>query len=145
MSTRDALELGLVLAGFGQLALCAGTLALPRILDWRRKLAALPRLEGQVFRVYAGYIWGTNLAFGLVSALAPDWLLDGSPLATAVAAFICVYWTVRLLLQFAYLDLAAARPPGGVYRALEVVLDALFVALTVGYGAVVWWNVAGAA
>ena len=122
------------LAGVGQLCLCAGTLVLPRVLGWRTKLAVLPTLERQMFWVYAGYIWATNLAFGLVSALAPGWLLDGSGLASAVLGFIAVYWGARVVLQFAYFDLASARPPGALFRVAERALDLLFVGLTALYG-----------
>ena len=37
---------------------------------------ALRPLLRQVFWTYAAYIWFTNLCFGLVSALAPHWLLE---------------------------------------------------------------------
>jgi hypothetical protein len=122
------------LAGVGQVGLCLGTLALPRMLGWGEKLAALPTLERQMFWVYAAYIWGTNLAFGLVSALAPEWLLDGSGLASAVLGFIAVYWGARVALQFAYFDLASARPPGAMFRLAERALDVLFIGLTGLYG-----------
>lgn len=131
------------LAGVGHIGLCLGTLALPRMLGWREKLLALPTLERQMFWVYAAYIWGTNLAFGLVSALAPAWLLDGSGLASAVLGFIAVYWGARVVLQFAYFDLASARPPGTLSRVAEGVLDVLFIWLTVLYGAACVLSVMG--
>jgi hypothetical protein len=121
-------------AGIGQLGLCAGTLVLPRVLGWRTKLAVLPNLERQMFWVYAAYIWGTNLAFGLLSALAPAWLVDGSGLSTAVLGFIALYWGARVVLQFVYFDLESARPPGAHFRAAELVLDLLFIGLTALYG-----------
>src|SRR5262245_28399545 len=58
------------LAGLGQVVLVAGSLAVPRVLGWRRELAGLRPLTRQVFWTYAGYILTTNLVFGLVSALA---------------------------------------------------------------------------
>jgi hypothetical protein len=128
------LEPWIQLAGVAQLCLCAGTLALPRMLGWRAKLAVLPTLEQQMFWVYAGYIWGTNLGFGLVSALAPGWLVDGSGLASAVLGFIAAYWGARVVLQFVYFDLASARPPGAFFRVAERALDLLFVGLTALYG-----------
>jgi hypothetical protein len=133
--TLSSLALWIALAGWGQLALCAGTLALPRILKWREKLAATPKLERQMFLVYAAYIWATNLAFGLLSALAPRLLLDGSPLAACVLGFIALYWGARVALQFGYFDLKSARPPGWFYVAAEQALNVLFVGLTLLYGA----------
>ncbi len=124
----------LVLAGIGQLALTLGSLALPRILRWKEDTAKLQPLTRQVFWIYAGYIWSTNVAFGLLSVLAPERLLDRTPLARAVAGFIAAYWGVRLLLQFVVLDRKSA-PPGAVFRVAEGALVALFVGCTLVYGA----------
>lgn len=44
-------------------------------------------LVRQLFWTYAAYVWLTNLSFGLLSALAPAWLLAGPGLRAAVAAF----------------------------------------------------------
>jgi hypothetical protein len=123
----------LILAGFGQLALAAGSLALPRILRWSDDTAKLRPLTRQVFWTYAAYIWVTNICFGAVSAFAPDWLLDGSPLARVVTAYITAYWGARVLVQFSYYDRSEA-PPGTFYRVAEVALVGLFVFLTAVYG-----------
>lgn len=124
----------LVLAGIGQLVLIVGSLAIPKVLNWQEELAPLSTLTRQMFWVYSGYIWGTNLSFGLVSAFAPGWLLDGSPLAGAVCGFITVYWGARVVIQFAYFDLSSL-PPGIWHRLAKWCLDLLFVALTMLYGA----------
>ena len=60
----------LVAAGVGQLILCSASLAIPRVLRWPEDLARLRPLTRQVFWTYAGYIWATNLSFGLISTLA---------------------------------------------------------------------------
>ena len=137
------LQLPLIFAGAAQLLLCLGTLALPRILRWKEKLAILPTLERQMFYVYAAYIWGTNLAFGLVSCCAASWLLDGSGLASAVLGFIALYWGARVALQFLYFDLRSARPPGVIFVVAERALDLLFVGLTLLYGAAFACSIAG--
>jgi hypothetical protein len=124
-----------LLAGLGQLGLAAVSLTIPRMLGWRAETAKLRPLTRQMFWTYAGYIWGSHVAFGLLSALAPDRLLDGSLLARAIAAFIALWWTVRLVLQFAYLDRGGA-PAGLRYRWAEGALVSLFVFLALVYGAV---------
>lgn len=128
-----------VAAGAGQLALAAASLAIPRALGWREETARLRPLTRRVFWTYAGYILGFHVAFGLISVLAPDLLLDGSPLATGVSAFIAVYWGVRLVLQFAWFR-GAGVPAGLRYRLAEAALVALFVALTLIYGAAAWFG-----
>jgi hypothetical protein len=124
---------GLVLvAGVGQIVLIVGSLAIPRVLRWSEETAKLRPLTRQVFWTYAGYIWATNLCFGLLSALAPRWLLDGSPLAGAVSAYIAAYWGARLVIQFTYFDRGDA-PPGLRFKVAEALLVGLFVFLTLVY------------
>lgn len=125
----------LIVGGLGQIALIIGSLAIPKELGWREELAPLQPLTRQMFWVYAGYIWGTNLSFGLISALAPMELLAGTTLSAAVTGFIFVYWAARMILQFAYFDLSAL-PIEGWQRWAKGVLDVLFVCLTLLYGAI---------
>jgi hypothetical protein len=140
----SSLETVVFLAGLGQLALVVASLAIPRVLDWRADVAQLRPLTRQVFWTYAGYIWCTNLCFGLVSTFGPAWLLDRSPLATVVTAYIAVYWAARVAIQFLYFDRSHV-PPGPLPRIGEVVLVGLFVALTFTYGAAVFANLQGRA
>jgi hypothetical protein len=128
------LETAVRLAGLGQLALAAASTAIPRVLRWRQETAVLRPLLRQLFWIYAAYILGFHVAFGLLSSSRPAWLLDGSGLATAVSGFIGLYWGVRLVLQFTYVDRSDA-PKGRWFRAAEVALVLLFVALSTVYGA----------
>jgi hypothetical protein len=130
----------IIAAGIGQLLLAAGSLAIPRVLKWREELAKLRPLTRQVFWTYAGYIWTTNVCFGLVSLLIPDELLSGSKLASAVCGFITLYWFARIVIQFAYFDRRDA-PAGMVFRLAEVGLVGLFVFLSGVYGWAVAANV----
>lgn len=127
------METLVLLAGVGQLALALGSLALPRILRWSEETAKLRPLTRQVFWTYAAYIWATNVCFGVVSALAPDRLLDGTPLARVVTGYIAAYWGARVLVQFLYFDRSAA-PSGAFYKVAEAVLVGLFIFLTAVYG-----------
>jgi hypothetical protein len=142
MSHTDPWLFAVRVAGAGQLFLAACSLAIPRILRWPEDTAKLRSLTRQIFWVYAGYILGFHIAFALLSLLAPQWLLDGTPLAGAVAGFIAVYWGVRLTLQFTIIDRRDA-PDGKLIRAAEVALVSLFVGLTFTYAAVAWRTWAG--
>jgi hypothetical protein len=123
----------LIAAGAGQLVLILASLAIPRLLRWPEDVAKLRPLTRQVFWTYAGYIWATNLSFGLVSTFAPGWLLDGSPLAGAVCGFIATYWGARVAIQFLYFDRSDA-PKGTLVAAAESLLVGLFVFLILVYG-----------
>jgi hypothetical protein len=123
----------IVVAGMGQLGLVAASLAIPRALHWAEDLAKLRPLTRQVFWVYAAYIWSTNLAFGLISAFAPRWLLDPTPAAGAVCAYMGIYWGARLVIQFTYFDRTDV-PKGAFFCVGETVLVGLFLFLTLLYG-----------
>ena len=126
------LPTALVLAGLAQLGLAAASLAIPRVLGWRRELRAVGPLTRQTFWAYAAYVWGTHVAFGLVSGLAPHRLLDGSGLARAVCAFVALWWGARLALAFAGCE-GTALPPGRGVRWAERTLRMLFAVLTAVY------------
>src|SRR5262245_52080718 len=123
----------IIAAGVGQMLLAAGSLAIPRVLHWRDELARVRPLTRQVFWTYAGYIWTTNVCFGLVSVLMANELLAGTRLAATVCGFITLYWLARIVIQFAYFDHRDA-PQGLIFKLAEAVLVGLFVFLTAVYG-----------
>jgi hypothetical protein len=129
-------------AGVSQIVLIVASLAIPRVLRWREETAKLRPLTRQVFWTYAGYIWATNLCFGLVSTFLPAALLDGSPLAAAVTAFIAFYWGARLVIQFTYFDRSDV-PHGWHVRLAEAGLVALFLFLALVYGTATFVNIRG--
>ena len=138
------LESSIFAAGIAQIILVIGSLAIPRVLGWSQDTAKLRPLTRQVFWTYAGYIWVTNLAFGLLSSLAPSALLDGSVLAFSVSLYITVYWLARVIIQFVYFDRSDA-PQGKIFVAAEFVLVVLFISLTLIHGMAAWTNIPGAA
>jgi hypothetical protein len=113
---------------------------IPRLLHWHEEVARLRPLTRHVVTTYAFYVLGTNLAFGVLSTLRPEWLLDGSGLARSVAGFISLYWGVRLILQFAYYDRKDA-PAGPAFRIAEAALVTLFFFWACAYGYVAWTGV----
>lgn len=121
----------LKIAGLGQLALVAGSLMLPGILNWRRELAGLSKLTRQIFWVYACYIFGINLAMSLLTLLRPQWLAEQTPLARALCAFMGLYWATRLGIQFFIFDrsLADAKKIYAIAEAALVVMFAFWAGL----------------
>ena len=111
------LETLIFVAGILQVALVAGSFAIPGLLNWKRELSVLNPLIRQMFWTYAGYILVTNFSFGLLSIFAPVSLLDGSILAIVVSLFIGLYWTARIIIQFFYFDRKSA--PKGLSIFLE--------------------------
>lgn len=129
----------LKLAGILQIALCIGSLAIPKLLNWKGELKNVSTIIAQIFWTYAGYILVINFFFGLVSYFGADDLLEKSFLSKALSVFIFLYWFARVLIQFFYFDTASA-PRGMIYKAGEVALVSLFIFLTVIYGWLVYLN-----
>ncbi len=133
------MQTAIVAAGVGQLIVALGSLRIPFVLRWREDVASLRPLTRQVFWTYAGYIWATNVSFGVVSLIGSAWLLDGSPLAAAVTGFVTLYWLARIVIQFTYFDRSDA-PSGALFVVAEIGLVAMFVAFTAVYGYAVVLN-----
>lgn len=140
--SAELLRTVLFMAGCSQLVLSAASLAIPAVLGWRAELLKVRPLTRQVFWTYAGYIWSTNVAFGLVSSLVPASLLDGTLLAACVTGFIGLYWGARCIVQWFYFDRSDV-PTGVGVRLAEFCLNVLFVSLTLIYVAACWWNLRG--
>lgn len=131
MST-EILHTLLWLCGIGHLALCAGSLAIPKALGWKHHLRTLPRLLQQMFWTYAGYILVINASFGIVTLLGAHEMLNGSFLARSITLFIALYWLTRIVIQYTYFDKTDA-PKGLLYTLGEIALVALFAGFTVIY------------
>ena len=129
---QTTIQLLIRFAGIGQITLVFGSLAIPKILNWKGELAKVQPLIRQIFWTYAAYILGTNLCFGLLSAFDPNDLVNGSTLAICVTGFITVYWISRVLIQFFGFG-RENFPKGKWNRVGEVVLVALFIFLSVTY------------
>ena len=88
---------------------------------------------------HGGYILGTNLALAGLSTFAPGLLVDGSPLAAAVAGYVLAYWGARLVIQFVYYDRGSA-PQGAFFDAAHWLFSLAFLYLTVVFGLVLASN-----
>jgi hypothetical protein len=123
----------LMLAGVGQIGLALVSPFVLKFLKGEKEIAKLRPIFRNLFLTYAAYILTINICFGVLSLLRPEWLLDGTPLARAVAGFITAYWGIRLSLEFLYYD-RSARPPGTLWMLAEWLLVGLFAYLTGVYG-----------
>ena len=133
MFSSSSVELLLILAGVGQLALALSSLAIPRLLGWREELQALRPLTRSVFWTYSSYTFGTNVWFALVSMYAARPLAGGGLLAEFVTGFITVYWGMRVVVQFTLYDRSVARGRL-LFRLAEIGYVLLFIGLTLTYG-----------
>jgi hypothetical protein len=133
------IQTSIYLAGFAQIVLVLGSLAIPGILNWTRELAKVRTLIKQMFWTYAAYILIINLSFGSLSILAYNELTNGSLLAKAICGFISMYWASRVLIQFFYFD--RKDFPSGMWNKLgEITLIALFLVFSTVYGIAFYFN-----
>jgi hypothetical protein len=129
----------LKLAGYLQIALCIGSLFIPKLLNWKTELSRVSKITGQIFWTYAGYILVINFSFGLASIFGARELLEKSFLSKSLSGFIFLYWLTRILIQFFYFD-TKSTPQGFIYKMGEIALVALFVFFTAVYGWVTYIN-----
>jgi hypothetical protein len=123
----------LKLAGVLQIALSIGSLAIPKLLNWKTELSRVSTIIAQMFWIYAGYILVINFSFGLISFFGAEELVSKTFLAKAISLLIFLYWLARIIIQFFYFDTKSA-PQGRIYKLGEVALVILFVFFTIVYG-----------
>ena len=76
--------------------ICAGAL-MPRAVDLKKHLAALPPFIRRLFWVYYSFIGLCLVSFGLITFVFAGTLAAGGGLARAICAFLAVFWTIRLI------------------------------------------------
>lgn len=91
------LTLALQIAGLLHLGLMCAGLMMPRVVNMRSHLAALPPFLRQLFWVYYTFIGLCLVSFCIITLTFADTLAGGSPLARALCVFFAVFWTVRLI------------------------------------------------
>ena len=126
------LEALLIIGGVGHIVLSAGSVLIPKMLNWKEHLSKLQPLLRQMFWTYAAYILVINFCFGIVSLIATSELLNKSILAQSITFFISIYWLARIGIQFFYFDKSNA-PKGFVYTVGELGLVLLFGLFTLVY------------
>jgi hypothetical protein len=89
--------------------------------------------------VYAGTTLLTIIAFGALTLFLHDDFLRGDRAALALAAFIAVFWTLRILVDFTYFK-HSDWPTGLQFVVGHFLLTTLFAALASTYWAVLIWN-----
>lgn len=93
------LEKVVFFCGLAQFGILIASSLVPFRLDWKKELGCLSTLHRQMYWVYGGYVVLSIVAFGLISVFNAAEIASGTPLARSFAAYVSVFWGVRLLLQ----------------------------------------------
>lgn len=118
--------------------LCAG-LTMPRAVNLRHHLSALPVFIRQLFWVYYVFVGFTFCSLGLASILLSKQITEGGPLARAFCLFTFAFWTMRLVVAMFIFDV---RPylTNWSYRAGYQLTNVVFAILPLIYGWMAWRN-----
>lgn len=133
LSNENLLKLG----GAVQLAILFASVQVPRMLNWRAELANLKPFLRQLFYVYGVFIVLTIVGMGLISIAFASEIASSAGLGRAFAAFVFVFWGLRLVVQFFVFD---AKPimTTRIMRMAYHLLTFAFVLLVCAYGIVVF-------
>ncbi len=107
MKSLLTLENLLRLAGLGHFVILTASALVPKVLDWKSALKPLSPFLRTLFWVYGIFIVLTIIGMGTLTLLNAHAMATGDPVARSLAAFIAVFWGVRLFVQ---LFIFNARP-----------------------------------
>jgi hypothetical protein len=133
---ESLLSLALWLAGIGHFCILIASVQVPARLGWREDFRQLTPFNRKLVWVYAVYTLFTIVAFGVLTLLLHDEFLHGDRAAAALAVFIAIYWTARVLIDLFLFD-HRDWPRGRLFVVGHVLLVALFTALAGTYWAAV--------
>jgi hypothetical protein len=133
------LSLALWLAGIGHFCILGASFQVPARLGWKEDLIKLTPFNRKLMWVYAGTTLLTIIAFGTLTLFLHDDFLRGDRAALALAVFIAVFWTLRIIVDFTYFK-HSDWPIGLQFVVGHFLLTALFAALASTYWAVLIWS-----
>jgi hypothetical protein len=137
---ENLFSLALWLAGVGHFCVLIASFQVPARLHWKEDLRQLTPVNRKLMWVYGGFTVFTIVSFGILTLALHAELLRGDRAALALALFIGIYWTLRIVVEFFYYDLAD-WPRGRGLVAGRILLTLLFVYLAGSNLALFFWQV----
>jgi alginate O-acetyltransferase complex protein AlgI len=126
------MSLALWLSGAGHFCVLIASLQVPYRLEWKEDLAKLTPFNRKLMWVHGGFTIYTILSFGVLTLLLHDEMLRGQTAGRALAAFIGLYWFMRVVVDFIYYE-HSDWPKGRAFTVGHVLLVLLFVFLSATY------------
>ncbi len=139
-SPVQVFSLLLWLAGIGHFCVLIASFQVPSRLNWKADLAKLEPFNRKLMWVHGGFAVLTIISFGVLTLALHTELLRGDPAALGLAAFIAIYWTARIVVDFAYYE-HDDWPRGRGFVVGHILLTLLFIFLAATYAALVIWRV----
>ena len=136
---HDLWSLALKLAAASHFVILIASVQVPARLRWKEDLAKLTPFNRKLLWVYGGFTVFTILTFGVLTLYLHGELLRGDRAALALAVFIGLYWSARILVDIFYFR-HADWPSGRAFKVGHFLLTALFVYLAATYIGVIVWH-----
>jgi alginate O-acetyltransferase complex protein AlgI len=143
MSTSIAeqfFNLDLWVAGAAHFIILFASFQVPHRLRWKEDLQKIMPFNRKLLWVQGSFTVLTIIAFGVLTLVLHDELLSGNRAALALACFIGIYWTARVLVDGFYFS-HADWPEGKAFAIGHALLTTLFIFLAASYIAVFVWQV----
>lgn len=126
----------LEITGLLLIALALLHAAFPKRFDWKRDLASTSLLTRQIFYVHTFFVALVVFLMGLLCLTSARDLLD-TALGKKITAGFCVFWCLRLLVQWFGYSPQLWR--GKVFEtAVHILFSAIWIYLTLLFGWVAW-------
>ncbi|HXB75585.1 MAG TPA: membrane bound O-acyl transferase family-domain-containing protein [Candidatus Acidoferrales bacterium] len=119
-------------AAIGHLVVLIASVQVPARLGWKQDIPKLTRFNQKVFWVYGFYILLCIVSFAAITWRLHDSFLAGEPAARAIAGFIAIFWTVRVLVDLFWYD-HRDWPQGNALVAGHALATSLFCTLAAVY------------
>ena len=119
-------------AAIGHLCVLLISVQVPSRLGWSQDIPKLTRFNQKVFYVYGCYILLCIVSFAVLTWQLHDSFLAGDPAARAIASFIAVFWSVRVLIDIFWYD-HRDWPEGNTMVAGHALATSLFCTLAAIY------------
>ena len=124
--------------GAAHFVILIASFQVPYRLGWKQDLRQLMPFNRKMLWVQSGFTVLTIIAFGTLTLGLHTELLRGDPAALALACFIGIYWTARILVDALYFS-HADWPTGKMFVVGHALLTSLFFVLAASYlGLFVW-------
>ena len=133
-------DLDLWLAGAAHFLILFASFQVPLRLGWKQDLRKLMPFNRKLLWVQGGFTVLTIVAFGTLTLVLHAELLRGDRAALALACFIGIYWTTRILVDAFYFS-HADWPKGTVFVVGHALLTLLFIFLVASYLGLFVWQV----
>jgi hypothetical protein len=126
----------LQIAGLLHLCLiCAGA-SMPKAVNLRQHLSALPPFLRQLFFVYFSFIGLMLVGFGALTFLFAPAMAAGEPVARGLCVLLTAFWSLRLFAAFVF----DVRPylTNWIYRLGYYAINVIFLYLLAVYVLAAW-------